>query len=104
MQFAGEIGSETVEREERWIGDESAETRLTRTIDGRSVALTYLQRNVVNDTEGGLCTPRHRPSRHHSDCDENETNIHWQVSEHDCASENSSIHCPLLSSKCNVQT
>ena len=52
MQFAGEIRSETVERDERWIGDESAETRLTRTIDGGSVALGHLQRNVANDSIG----------------------------------------------------
>ena len=70
MQFAGEIRSETVEREERWIGDESAETRLTRAIDGGSVALGHPQRNVANDAEGGCSARSYLPLTSHRKRDE----------------------------------
>ena len=84
MQFAGEIRSETVKREERRGGDKSAETRLTRAIDGGSVALSHLQRNVANDAEGG-CTTRSRVSRiHHHKTDENQSEIHVHLPPREC--------------------
>ena len=51
MHLTGEILEETVEREERWIGHESAETRRASPVDGGCVALSDGQRGVANDAE-----------------------------------------------------
>ena len=52
MHLAGEIIGETVEREEQWIGNESAETRLASATDGGCVALRDGQRGVANEPDG----------------------------------------------------
>ena len=61
MHLAGEIVCETVEGEERWIGNESAETRSTGATDDGCVAFSDSQRGVVNEAEGRCGTLRQRP-------------------------------------------
>ena len=78
MHLASEVLGETVEREERWIGDESAETSRASAVDGGGVALRDSQRGVVNEAEGGYGALRQSPLAKHCDTGENQLDIHCQ--------------------------
>ena len=51
MHLAGEIVGETVEGEEQWIGNESAETSRAGATDDGCVSLSDSQRGVANEAE-----------------------------------------------------
>ena len=87
IHLAGEIAEKTVEGEERWIGDQGAETHLAGAMDGGRVALAYRQRNVPDDADRHCDTVGHSPLVHQSGSDENQVNIHCQVTRHDLQAE-----------------
>ena len=65
VHLTGEIFGKTVEGEERWIGDESAETLLTGPTHGGCVTLGDFQRGVVNEAEGRCGALRQSPLDKH---------------------------------------
>ena len=87
MHLTGEIVGETVEREERWIGHESAETRRASPVDGGSVALSDCQRGVANDAERRYGDSCQRPLAKHRNGNENTTDIHLQMAQIECSRE-----------------
>ena len=76
MHLARQIADETVEREQRWVGHESAETCVAGTIDSGGIALEYPQRNVANDSEGGCSARSYLPLTEGRDCCEKELKFH----------------------------